>query len=52
MMNSKENSAAPQTPLLPLPDGLNLLPGDGTAGYCADGVCHIPAGHIAAQKAE
>lgn len=28
--------------LQPLPDALHLLEGD-AAGYCSDGVCHIPA---------
>ncbi|WP_180968955.1 hypothetical protein [Microbacterium aurantiacum] len=52
MTESQETSTEQQTPLLPLPGGLDLLPGAGAAGYCADGVCHIPASHIAAQKTE
>ena len=52
MTISKDTSDEQQTTLLPLPGGLDLLPGDGGAGYCADGVCHIPASHIAAQKTE
>ncbi len=44
MTESKQENTGQDAPLglQPLPGGIELLDGD-AAGYCSNGVCHIPA---------
>ncbi|HWS51607.1 MAG TPA: hypothetical protein VN241_11405 [Microbacterium sp.] len=42
----------PQPGLQPLPSALELLQDGTDAGYCADGVCHVPSQSLPAQKDE
>lgn len=49
-MENPASESAASAGLQPLPGVLNLLATGESAGYCADGVCHLPS--TPAEKAE